>query len=184
MKPHISQASPVMAHEEGHEGMFEDKRNFRKAFFEISEMVKVLFEERNIRLQGESSNPPKCNGGNGDKPPPTPFYSPPYSPSSSSTLTPSHTPPRTPKGHGKTPLLKLDVKFELPMYNGEIDAEKLDNWVRQLEFYYKIQQIDDDSTKIQLASLRLEMQHSFGRRPKLKRISRKVVRLFPLGIIL
>jgi hypothetical protein len=46
-------------------------------------MVKVLFEERNARFQGESSNPPKGyedsgdkntkgNGGNGDTPPPSP----------------------------------------------------------------------------------------------------------------
>jgi hypothetical protein len=28
------------------------------------------------------------------------------------------------------PLLKLDVKFELPMYDGEVNAERLDNWVR------------------------------------------------------
>lgn len=60
-KPHIPQASQVMAHEEGHMGMSEDERTFRKSFFEISEMVKVLFEERNTRLQGEGSNPPKCN---------------------------------------------------------------------------------------------------------------------------
>jgi hypothetical protein len=28
------------------------------------------------------------------------------------------------------PLLKLDVKFVLPMYDGEVNAEKIDNWVR------------------------------------------------------
>jgi hypothetical protein len=28
------------------------------------------------------------------------------------------------------PLLKLDVKFELPIYDGEVNAEKLDNWIR------------------------------------------------------
>ena len=49
-------------------------------------MVKVSFEERNAILQGEISNPPKGNGGNGDKtpkgnggnvdyPPPSPPYS-------------------------------------------------------------------------------------------------------------
>ena len=39
------------------------------------------------------------------------------------------------KGIGKQPLLKLDIKFELPMYNGEVNAEKLENWVLQLEVY-------------------------------------------------
>jgi hypothetical protein len=52
-------------------------------------------------------------------------------------------------------LLKLDVKFQLPTYDGELDAEKLDNWVRQLEVYCRIQRIVDDETKIQLASLKL-----------------------------
>ena len=104
------------------------------------EMVKFLFEERNARLQGEISNPPKGNGdsrdktlkgngGNGD--------SPPHSPPSSTSSTISQPPPNSPKEHGKTPLqtplLKLDIKFEFPMYNGEVNADKLDNWIRQIE---------------------------------------------------
>jgi hypothetical protein len=28
------------------------------------------------------------------------------------------------------PLLKLDVKFVFPMYDGKVNAEKIDNWVR------------------------------------------------------
>ena len=28
------------------------------------------------------------------------------------------------------PYFKLDVKFELPIYNGYLDAEKLDNWIK------------------------------------------------------
>ena len=55
----ILQASLVMAHEEGPKGMSEDERTFRKYFFEMSKMVKVIYEERNSRLQGESSNSPK-----------------------------------------------------------------------------------------------------------------------------
>jgi hypothetical protein len=114
-------------------------------------------------LQGESSNPPKGNedsgdktpkgnGGNGDTPP--------LSPPSSTYSTISQTPPNSPKEHGKippqTPLLKLDIKFELPMYNGEVNVEKLDNWIHQIEVYCRIQRIKYDETKIQLASLRLE----------------------------
>ena len=30
------------------------------------------------------------------------------------------------------PQLKLDIKFELPIYNGELNAEKLNNWIRQI----------------------------------------------------
>jgi hypothetical protein len=84
----------------------------------MTEMVKVLFEERNARLQGEISNhprgnedsgdkTPKGNGGNGDTPPPSPPYS------TSTTI--SQPPPKYSKEHGKitpqTPLLKLDIKF-------------------------------------------------------------------------
>jgi hypothetical protein len=28
------------------------------------------------------------------------------------------------------PLLKLDVKFDLPMFNGDANPEELDNWIR------------------------------------------------------
>ena len=115
----------------------------------MTEMVKVLYEERNVRMQGESLRPPKGEGslggrshGDGKKPPSTPPSSSlPYSPSSSSssttkTLPSVHT--HTSNGAGKSPLLKLDVKFELPMYNGEVNAEKLDSWIHQLEVYYII----------------------------------------------
>ena len=46
------------------------------------------------------------------------------------------------------PQLKLDIKFELPMYNGEINAEKLDNWIQQNEFYCRIQNFTEDNIKI------------------------------------
>ena len=116
-------------------------------------MVKVLYEERNARMAGESSKPPHGEGsskdknnekmdskGNGGKPPP----SPPSSSSSRSHTTSSstttnataHTHSKTP--NGKNPLLKLDIKFKLPMYNGEVNAGKLDNWIRQLEVYCRI----------------------------------------------
>ena len=42
------------------------------------------------------------------------------------------------------------------MFNGEVNAENIDNWIRQLEVYLRIQNLHDDDTKIQLASLRLE----------------------------
>jgi hypothetical protein len=132
---------------------------------EMREMMKILME-RNIFSQGEGSNPsmhkggsgdktPDRNGGNGASPPPSPPSS-----SSSTSSTSSRPLPNSPKGHGKTPLqipsLKLDIKLELPIYNGEVNAEKLDNWIRQIEVYCRIQKIQDDETKIHLASLRLD----------------------------
>jgi hypothetical protein len=129
--------SSSTTHEEIHETLPSEDATFRKAFYDTTKMAKVLFEERNARLQGESSNSPKGigdsgdktpkrNGGNGDSPPPSPPYS------TCSTI--SQPPPNSPKEHGKTllqtPLLKLNIKFEFPMYNGEVNVEKLDNWIR------------------------------------------------------
>ena len=53
------------------------------------------------------------------------------------------------------PYFKLDVKFELPIYNGDVDAEKLDNWIKQLEVYCRVQGITNDPSRIQLATLRM-----------------------------
>jgi hypothetical protein len=53
------------------------------------------------------------------------------------------------------PLLQLDVKFELPMYDGELIAERIDNWGIHMDVYCSVQQIKDEATQIKLASLRL-----------------------------
>ena len=42
------------------------------------------------------------------------------------------------------------------MYNGEVNAEKLDNWIQQLEVYYRIQNLQEYNIKIEFDSLRLE----------------------------
>ena len=65
------------------------------------------------------------------------------------------TPPNSPVHNKKASLIKLDVKFDLPIYDGELNAEKLDNWIRQIDVYCRVQNIDSDKSKIQLASLRL-----------------------------
>lgn len=49
----------------------------------------------------------------------------------------------------------LDVNFELALYDGEMNLERLDNWIKQLEVYCRIQNIVDDFVKIQLATLRM-----------------------------
>jgi hypothetical protein len=61
--------SPSMAHEKSHEIPTSEEETFRKSFYDMTEMVKVLFEERNEMLQGERSNPPRGDEGNGDKNP-------------------------------------------------------------------------------------------------------------------
>jgi len=108
--------------------MSDDERYFRNDFYDMFEMLKVLHNERTTRLQGESSNQPKGNGGDGRKPspppPPSTPFTPPFSPPSSPPSSHIPTPPPYPKGHAKPPLIKLDIKFELPMYNGEVNAKK------------------------------------------------------------
>eukprot|EP00253_Pinus_taeda_P017995 PITA_17995 len=65
------------------------------------------------------------------------------------------TPPNSPVHNKKSSLIKLDVKFDLPIYDGELNAEKLDNWIRQIDVYCRVQNIDSNKRKIQLESLRL-----------------------------
>ena len=67
--------------------------------------------------------------GKGEMPPPP---SPPSSPSSSSSSSSSS------KKKKKASLIKLDVKFDLKIYDGELNAEKLDNWIRQIDVYCRI----------------------------------------------
>jgi hypothetical protein len=123
-----------MAHVEDHERVLNEEEDFRQTIIQLRDMMKVMMEW-NMMSQGEGSNPSMHKGGGGDKspnrdggnsasPPPSP---PPSSSSSSSSTSSKH----LPNGHGKTPSqipsLKLDIKFELPLYNGEVNAEKLDN---------------------------------------------------------
>jgi hypothetical protein len=67
----------------------------------------------------------------GEDPPqtPPPSSSPPSYPSSISSSK-STTKKHVHKHKNEMPLLKLDVKFKLPMYDGEFNAKRLDNWVR------------------------------------------------------
>jgi hypothetical protein len=53
------------------------------------------------------------------------------------------------------PLLKLDVKFEFSTYDGELNANKLDNWIKKIKVNCRVQRIMDEVAKIQLVSLQL-----------------------------
>jgi hypothetical protein len=112
-------------------------------------MVEELYREQMKNGKGPSHG--KGEGGGDD-----PLETPP-SPSSPSTSSSSSIPQR--KQPGKTDsnlsLLNLDVKFDFPMYNGKLNAKKLDNWIHQIEVYYRVQRIIDEEEKVQLATLRL-----------------------------
>ena len=116
-------------------------------------LVEELYQDQK---RGEQGGPSHVEGkkGGGEEPPKTPPSSPSYLDGS------LHSPfEKQKKFDGKIdlnmPQLNLDIKFELPIYNGELNAEKLDNWIRQIEVYCRIQKFTNDSIKIQLDSLRL-----------------------------
>jgi hypothetical protein len=137
----------VLSHEE---------KEFRKTFFAMSEMMKVLYEDylewRRLIL-GESSKVKSEEGEDPPQNPPSPPSSPSTYSSSSSSSFKSTTRKHFHKHKHDMPILKLDVKFELPMYDGEVNADRLDNWVRQMEVYCSVQQIKDEATQIKLSSL-------------------------------
>lgn len=60
--PQVAVETLVSMSHEGEPTMIEDEKVFKKDLFDIIEMVKVLYEERNTILQGESSKPPKGEG--------------------------------------------------------------------------------------------------------------------------
>ena len=100
----------------------------------MSEIVKVLYDdylEQKRPVQGESSKKDKSEEGE-DPPkyPPSPPSSPSSSSSSSTSLNTTSSGKNSLKHKLDKPLLKLDVKFVFPMYDGKVNAKKLDNWVR------------------------------------------------------
>jgi hypothetical protein len=124
-----------------------------------------MYEDRN-KAKGERTpvkNEAVKEEGEGEKPPNPP--SPPSSSSYSSSSSPSssdgseHSSHKR-KTHSKKsshshdlPLLNLDVKFYFPTYDGELNADKLYNWVKQIEVYCRVHKIIQDTSKIQLATL-------------------------------
>jgi hypothetical protein len=139
---------------ESEEGISHEEKEFRKTFFAMSDMVKVLYDDYLDRKRPNLGEYSKVKSEEGEDPPQTP-PSPPSSPSTSSSSSSSKSTARkhSHKHKNEMSLLTLDVKFELPMYDGEVNVERLDNWVRHMEVYCNVQQIKDEATQIKLASL-------------------------------
>jgi hypothetical protein len=165
------------------EGIPQEEKEFRKTFFAMSEMVQVLYEdylERKRPVLGNSSKGKSEEEEEQPQIPPSPPSTPPSSPSSSaSSSSKSSKKKNVHKNKNEMPLLKLDVKFELPMYDGEVNAEKLDNWIRQMEVYCSVQQIKEEVTQIQLASLRLAGTALIWWQSKLQKGTQNVGNVFP-----
>jgi hypothetical protein len=132
LRKRISQSEKMAS-----EGLSQNEREFKKTFFSMSEMVKVLYDdylEQKKHDHGEASTQKREGGGDTTN---TPLDSPssPSSSSSSSSISTWNTTSTRKHYHSHkhkpdVPLLKLDVKKQFPMYDGEVDAEKIDNWVR------------------------------------------------------
>ena len=89
-------------------------------------MLEELYKDKKTRDVVSSSKTSKKDKGKAkaNRPP-----SPPSSPSSSSYSF-SSVESETEKKPKKTPLLKLDVKFQLPVYDGEMNPENMDKWIK------------------------------------------------------
>ena len=133
--------------------------DFLRYFMRMKIMVEEIYQ---YRKRGEKGGPSHAEGKKevgGEEPPKSPPSSQSYldgSLHSQSYLDGSlHSQSENKKEEidFNVPQLKLDIKFELPMYNGELNAEKLDNWIRQIEFYYRIQKFTKDNINIKLDSL-------------------------------
>ena len=109
----------------------EDEKAFRKGFYQMADRVEKLFAYYQRRLEKKEIKKEKAKdnaSGKGEDPSET---SSPSSSSSESSSTASSNPNKQPeKAKFDLPYLKLDIKFELPTYNGELNVEKLDDWIK------------------------------------------------------
>lgn len=100
-------------------------------------------------MEGTSSPKDQEDKEKGEMIPP-PY--PPSSPSFSSSSSSSHKSNLSKKKKKKSSLIKLDVKFDLPIYDGELNTKNIDNWIRQIEVYCRVHKVVLERKKIQLAS--------------------------------
>jgi hypothetical protein len=117
-----------MAEEDKHD---EQEKNFHMVFYRMSEMVKRMYGDYEKRMkkkerkkEAHAVDDASVNQGVGGDPL-EPLYFP--SSSSSSSENSHHSQHSNHKTSFKKPLLKLDVNFSLPMFNGDANHEKLDN---------------------------------------------------------
>jgi hypothetical protein len=147
-----------MVEEEKHD---EHEKFFHVLLYCMSEMVERMYGdyEKRMKKKGKKKeehvdDDSSVNQGAGGDP-----SEPPSSPSSSISSSSEHSHHYHHSIHTtsfKKLLLNIDVKFSLPMFNGDANPEKLDNWIRQVEVYCHVQHIDEEEFKVQLDSLQLE----------------------------
>ena len=99
---------------------------FLKDFMRMKTMVEEIDQVQKKGEQGGSSNIKGKGEGYGKDPPKTPPSSPYFIDGYFDS------PSRKKKVDFNMPQLNLDIKFELPIYNGELNAKEMDNWIRKL----------------------------------------------------
>jgi hypothetical protein len=112
----------------------EQEKNFHMVFYLMLEMVERMYGDYEKRMkkkgnkkEAQADDNDLVNQGVGGDP-----HEPPSSPSSSSSSSSKHSHHSHHSSHKdslKKPLLKLDVKFSLPMFNEDINPKNLDNWI-------------------------------------------------------
>ena len=114
--------------------------------------------------------------GGGQEPPKTPPSSPSYLDGSLHSLFEK----KKRNINFNVPQLKIDIKFELPMYNGELNAEILDNWIHQIEILlYDLLKI---TLRFSWLLSNLEGLLSYGGTEDLRRILTQKEKSSPLGM--
>ena len=104
------------------------EKDFFEAFMTMKSMVKELYSEIRERENGASSVKTEEGEGAGGGGDPLDSSNPPDCPFSPNNSFDDHKEKNT--NYFRKPLLKLDVKFDLPMFNGESNADKLNSWIR------------------------------------------------------
>jgi hypothetical protein len=139
----------------------EQEKKFHMFFHHMSEMVERMYgdyekimKKKEKKKEAHEDDYASVNQGTGGD-----LIEPPYSSSISSSSSSEHSHHSHHYHHSshkasfKKPLLKLDVKFYLPMFNGDANPENIDNWIQQVEVYFHVQHIDEEEAKVKLASL-------------------------------
>ena len=92
-------------------------------------MVEDIYQDQKKGEQGRPSHTEGKREGGGEDPPKTPPYSPSFLDGSLHSQFKKQN-KFDEKIDFNIPQLKLYIKFELPIYNGECNAKKLDIWIR------------------------------------------------------
>jgi hypothetical protein len=100
-------------------------------FYRMSKMVEQMYGYYKKRMKNKGNKKEAhvdadalVNQAAGGDPP-----EPPSSPSSYSSSSSDNSHHSSHKASFKKPLLNIDVNFSLPMFNGDVNPEKIDNWI-------------------------------------------------------